>query len=227
MPTCPLYDQSGTKKGTLSLPEEIFGLEPRTDLMHRALVMQQANRRNPIAHTKTRGEINIAKRKIYRQKGTGNARHGSKNANVFRGGGVVFGPRNTRNFSKMMPRQQRRLALFSALSSKVNDKKILGLTDYQSDKAKTSEAAKLLAKMNIERGALFVLPEKNENFTLSVRNIPNTKIITANYINIEDLLKYDTVVIFEKSVDKLKETFQPRVLSKAETEKTTKETVTK
>lgn len=218
MPNCDLYDQTGARKGKLALPEEIFGVEPHTDLMHRALVMQQANRRQALAHTKTRGEISISKRKIYRQKGTGNARHGSKNANTFRGGGVVFGPRSDRNFSKMMPRQQRRLALFSALSTKAAENKILGLTDFTTDTPKTKSASELIQKMQIERGVLFILPEKNENFTLSVRNLPNTKTITANYVNVEDLLKYNNIVIFEKSVAKMQELFQPREI--AQTEKT-------
>lgn len=211
MPNCDLYDQTGAKKGKLELPNELFGQEVHADLIHRALVLQQSNRRNPIAHTKTRGEVAISKRKIYRQKGTGGARHGSKNAPIFRGGGVAFGPRNTRNFTKMMPRAQRRAALFSALSEKANENKILGLVDFVAKSASTKTAAKLMQDMGIERSALIITPEKNENFVLSARNLPNVKVITAGYANIEDLLGYDNVVVFEKAIDRMKEIFKPEV----------------
>ncbi len=220
MPNCDLYDQTGAKKGKLELPKELFGQDVHTDLVHRALVLQQANRRNPIAHTQTRGEVTASKRKIYRQKGTGGARHGSKNAPIFRGGGVVFGPRNTRNFTKMMPRAQRRIALFSALSEKANENKVLGLADFKADKANTQSIAKLMKDMEIKRSALFITPEKNDVFVLSARNLPNTKTITAGYINVEDLLKYDNIVVFEKAVDKMKEIFKPeaKTTTKAKSE---------
>lgn len=216
MLNCDLYDQTGAKKGKLELPAELFGQEVHAELLHRALVLQQANRRNPIAHTKTRSEVAISKRKIYRQKGTGNARHASKNANLFRGGGVIFGPRNDRNFEKAMPRAQRRIALFSALSEKANEKKILGLVDFTAKKASTKSIAKLVNDMGIERSALFITPEKNEMFVLSSRNLPNVKVITAGYANIEDLLKYDNVVVFEKSIEKMQEIFKPELKKKSE-----------
>jgi len=210
MLNCDLYDQTGAKKGKLELPDELFGQEVHASILHRALVLQQANRRNPIAHTKTRSEVAISKRKIYRQKGTGNARHASKNANLFRGGGVIFGPRNNRNFSKAMPRAQRRIALFSALSDKANNGKIVGLVDFSAKKPNTKSIVKLLSEMKIGRSALFIAPEKNEMFVLSARNLSNTKVITAGYINVEDLLKYDNVVVFEKAIEKMQEIFKTK-----------------
>lgn len=209
MSNCDLYDQTGAKKGTLELPDSLFGQEVNEGLMHRALVRQQANARQVIAHTKTRAEVVCSKRKIQRQKGSGRARHAQRSVNIFRGGGNAFGPRNDRNFAKDMPRAQRRKALFSALSVKAGDKKIIGITEYKSDKPSTKEITNLIKKLPIERSVLIVTPEKDENITLSVRNIPNAKVVSAGYVNVEDLLRYDNILVFEKAVDKMMEIFKP------------------
>lgn len=202
-----LYTQSGEKTGTLELPEEMFGVPFNKDLVHQALVRQLANKRVAIAHTKTRGEVRGGGRKPFKQKGTGRARQGTIRAPHMRGGGVIFGPRNTRNFSKNMPKKQRRKALFSAMSEKVRDNEIIALEGFTSEKPSTKAFAEMVKKLPIERNALFVLPEKDATFNKSANNLPNTKTILANYLNIHDLQKYKVIVLHKDAVDKIKETF--------------------
>lgn len=202
-----LYAQNGEKKGTLDLPKEIFEIPFNKDLVHQALVRQLANKRVAIAHTKTRGEVRGGGRKPYRQKGTGNARQGSIRAPQMRGGGVIFGPLNTRNFSKNMPRKQRRKALFSALSEKARNNEIIALEEYKAKTPKTKEFVAMLKKLPIERSVLVVIPEKNEIIQKSSNNLPNTKTIIANYLNIQDLQKYKKVLLLKDSVKTIKEVF--------------------
>lgn len=202
-----LYTQSGTKSGSLDLPKEIFEVPFNKDLVHQALLRQLSNSRSPIAHTKTRGEVSGGGRKPFRQKGTGNARQGTIRAPHMRGGGVVFGPRNNRNFQKDMPKKQRRKALLSALSEKARQGEVIGLEAYESKVPKTKEFADLMTKIPVERSALVVIPDKNEALQKSARNIPNVKTILASYLNIHDLQKYKTVIVLKDSVKKLEETF--------------------
>jgi large subunit ribosomal protein L4 len=202
-----LYTQAGEKNGTLELPKEIFEEAYNPDLIHQALVRQLANGRVAIAHTKTRGEIRGGGRKPFRQKGTGNARQGTIRAPHMRGGGVVFGPRNDRNFHKDMPKKQRRKALFSALSEKARKDEIIGLEEYKEKEAKTKTFAAMIKKLPIERNVLVVIAGKDQIIQDSSSNLPNVKTIHANYLNIHDLQKYKKVLILKEAVDKLKETF--------------------
>lgn len=202
-----LFTQTGEKKGTLDLPKEIFEVPFNKDLVHQALVRQLANKRVATAHTKTRAEVSGGGRKPFRQKGTGNARQGTIRAPHMRGGGVTFGPRNNRNFSKDMPKKQRRKALFSALSEKARNNEIIGLENYEAKEAKTKPFAEMLKKLPIERNVLIVIAEKNKIVQQSSNNIPNAKTILAPYVNIQDLQKYRKVLFFKDAVDKLKKTF--------------------
>lgn len=202
-----LYSQKGEKNGTLELPKEIFEVKFNKDLIHQTLVRQLANGRIAIAHTKTKGEVSGRGMKPYRQKGTGNARQGNLRNPHMKGGGVALGPRNVRNFEKLMPKKQRRKALFSALSCKARQNEIIGLEGYETANPKTKEFVALLKKLPIGRDVLIVIPEKNSNIQKSARNIPFAKTIIANYINIQDLQKYDKVLLFKDAVAKLKETF--------------------
>lgn len=202
-----LYTQTGEKDGQLNLPSEIFEQSFNKDLIHQALVRQLANGRVAIAHAKTKGEISGGGRKPYKQKGTGNARQGSIRAPQMRGGGVVFGPRNERNFEKDMPKKQRRAALFSALSKKASDGQILGLKSYEGELPKTKDLRTLLDKIKIEKSVLIVSGSKNEVLEKSSSNLKNAKYILANYINIQDLQKHRTVILLEDSVEKMKELF--------------------
>lgn len=198
-----LYNQKGEKLGQIEGPKEYFEKPLNKDLVHQALVMQQANRRRAIAHTKTKGEVRGGGKKPYAQKGTGHARQGSIRNPHYIGGGVAFGPRNTRNFSKQMPHSQRRAALYSALSEKARSKQIIALDKYEAAEPKTKLFNEMLKKLPIGRKVLVVLPEKNEMITRSALNLPNAKILLVNYLNIEDLIKYETVLFFEKALKKV------------------------
>lgn len=202
-----IYTQTGEKKGEVTLNKDIFGLEVNEGLIHQAMIMQQANSRRPIAHTKTRSEVRGGGRKPHRQKGTGRARFGSIRTPIHRGGGIVFGPRNTRNFEKAMPKKQRRKALFCALSAKAGDKQIMVLEKYDEKEPKTKKFAEMLKKLPVERSALVVIPGKDETIQKSGRNIENAKVILANYLNIKDLLKYQSIIFLQDSLPKLEETF--------------------
>ena len=202
-----LFKQSGEKSGSLELPKEIFEVDYNEELIHQALVRQLANKRVAIAHTKTRGEVRGGGRKPFKQKGTGNARQGSTRSPNLRGGGVVFGPRNNRNFEKDMPKKQRRKALFSALSEKARNNEVIGLESYEAKEPKAKDFAAMLKKLEIERNALVVIPGKNEIIQKSSSNLANAKTIQAAYLNIHDLQKYRKVIFLKDSVDKMKELF--------------------
>ncbi|MFA7686069.1 MAG: 50S ribosomal protein L4 [Candidatus Gracilibacteria bacterium] len=202
-----LYTQEGAKNGTLDLPKEMFEVPFNMDLIHQALVRQTANERINIAHTKIRGDVRGGGRKPYKQKGTGNARQGSTRSPQWKGGSVVFGPRNNRNFSKMMPKKQRRQALFSALSEKARDNQIIGLEEYKATKPRTKDFEAMIKKLPIKRNVLIVLPEKNAVIEKSAANLSNVKIITAGYVNIRDLRDYRIVMILKDALTKMQETF--------------------
>ncbi|MBT3704553.1 50S ribosomal protein L4 [Candidatus Peregrinibacteria bacterium] len=201
-----LYSQTGEKKGEVDLKKEIFEVPFNEDLVHQALVYQLSNARRVIAHTKSRGEVRGGGAKPFKQKGTGRARQGSKRNVHMRGGCVVFGPSNERNFKKQMPKKQRRKALFCALSEKARNKEIIALDKYEGE-IKTKPLQALIGKLPIKRDALIVVPGRDKSVELSARNLPNVKTIHANYINIKDLQKYDTVLFMQDSLAKLEEVF--------------------
>lgn len=201
-----LYTQTGEKKGQVELKKEFFEIPYNEDLIHQALVRQQANARTLVAHTKQRAEVRGGGRKPYRQKGTGYARQGSRRSPHFKGGGVVFGPRNTRNFKVDMPKKQRRKALFSALSVKAKNNEILALEKYEGD-VKTKLFAEMLKKLPVERNVLIVIPEKNEVIQKSSNNLPNVKTILINYLNIADLQKFRNVLFLKEALTKMEEVF--------------------
>lgn len=202
-----IYAQSGEKKGTMELPKEIFEIEFNEDLVHQMLIRQLANKRASTAHTKKRGEVRGGGKKPLPQKHTGNARQGSIRSPHMRGGGIVFGPRNTKNYKKDMPKKQRRKALFCALSEKARNNEIFALEGYKSDSPKTKPFAEMLSKLPIEKDVLIVIPEKNEIVQKSTSNIPFAKTILARYINIHDLQRFQKVILFKDAVEILKQTF--------------------
>lgn len=203
-----LYNQEGQKKGDVQVPEEIFGQTFNQDLIHQALVRQAANARlGFIAHTLTKGEVHGGGKKPFRQKGTGNARQGSTRNPHQIHGGVAFGPRNNRNYKQDMPKKQRRLALFSALSVKFNENRIIALDNYSADTVKTKPFVDMLHKLPFESDVLIVIPSKNELITKSSRNLPFVKTILVNYLNIADLQKYDHILFLEEALKKLGEVF--------------------
>lgn len=202
-----LYNQKGEKKGDVQVSDQIFAAKFNQDLIHQALVRQLANARlGMIAHTKTKAEVRGGGRKPFRQKGTGRARQGSTRNPHQIGGGVAHGPRNNRNFKKDMPRKQRRLALFSALSAKLSENKVLALDKYEGE-VKTKLFAEMLKRLPIEKDVLVVVAEKNDTIQKSSNNIPFAKTLLVNYLNIADLQKYDTVLFEESALKKIEEVF--------------------
>lgn len=202
-----LYSQAGMKTGEVDLPKEIFEVEFNEDLVHQALIYQLANgRQASTAHTKLKSEVSGGGRKPYAQKHTGRARQGSTRSPQMKGGGVVFGPRNNRNFTLRMPAKQRRKALFCALSDKAKDGLVFALEKYEGE-SKTKNFAALLKKLPIKKDVLIVIAEKNSTLELSARNLTNAKTVLAGYVNIHDLQKYDTVLLLKDSIKKLEEVF--------------------
>jgi large subunit ribosomal protein L4 len=190
----PIYSSSGEEVGEIDLLPEIFEASINLPLMHQALMRQLANARQGTHKAKTRSEVNRSKSKWYRQKGTGRARHGSRNANLFVGGGIAHGPK-LRNYTKKMPRKMRHAALRSALSVKAMDDQIIVLDALEMDAPKTKEMAAVLRNLGLEQRVLILLPERNEPVEKSARNLPQVKTLRASYLNIRDLIKYDHVLV--------------------------------
>jgi large subunit ribosomal protein L4 len=185
---------AGEKVGEVELRDDIFGIEPNGPVMHQALLRQLANRRLGTHDTKTRGEVNRTKAKWFRQKGTGRARHGSRNAPIFVGGGISHGP-TPRSYTQHMPRKMRRLALRSALSAKAAQARIIVLDALDFASPKTRLMDDTLNNLNVDSSAVILLPGRNENVELSASNLPDVKTLHAHYLNVRDLLKYDYVIM--------------------------------
>jgi large subunit ribosomal protein L4 len=190
-----LFNQAGQEIGTLELQDYIFGIEPNVPVMHQAMVRQQANARLGTQSTKTRGEVQGSTRKLYRQKGTGRARQGAIRAPHHSGGGVAHGPK-PRKYTKDMPRKMRRLAVRSALSAKYAEGEILFVDDFSLTAPRTKEIVALLGGLPLKgTKTLIALGEKNDNVANSARNLPNVKTLLASYLNVVDLLTYDTLIL--------------------------------
>lgn len=198
----PLYSQAGDKLKEIELSKEIFEVPFNKDLVHQALVYQLANSRQVSAHTKTKGEVAGRNMKPYKQKHTGRARQGSTRNPHMRGGGVSFGPNSNRNFELKMPKKQRRKALYCALSEKARESDVLVLEKYEAE-SKTKLFAELLKKIPVKRDVLIVAESKDQKIYLPTRNLKNAKTILVNYLNIQDLQKFDTVLFMEKALKKL------------------------
>lgn len=196
----------GKKLRQVELPAAVFEAPINIDLMHQAYVRQMANARLGTHKTKSRGEVSGGGRKPWRQKGTGRARQGTIRAPQFVGGGRVHTPR-PRSYEKRMPRKMRQAALRSALSVKAAEARIVVVDDLILAESKTRLMVEALGHLVGEASALLLLPEKNQTYEVAMRaseNIPDTKVLLANYINIRDLLGFDKVVISLKTLDALK-----------------------
>ena len=190
----PVLDKNGQGVGEQELPSSIFERPVNVGLMHQAYVRQMANARLGTHATQTRSEVNRTKSKWYRQKGTGRARHGSRNAPIFVGGGVAHGPQ-PRSYRKDMPKKMRQEAIRSALSAKAANDGIVLVDKLELDAPKTRDMADILYNLVGDASALVLLAENNENVQRSIRNLPDARYLRANYLNIRDLLKYDKVII--------------------------------
>lgn len=196
-----VFTATGEKKGTLALPESLFGAEVNHGLMHQMLVLQQSNRRQSPAHVKTRGEVQGSTKKLYSQKHTGRARRGPVRSPLLRGGGKAFGPRNDRNFTKSMPQQMRHAAVRSSLSLQAKKDAISVLETYP-ETVKTKEFTLFLKKLPLEHGRriLFVLPGAMRGLSLSARNVPRIKTLDARYLNVEDVLSSRHIIFLQEAI---------------------------
>lgn len=204
MPKVTLYNQSGSQVGDIELADTVFGIEPNEHVLHDAILMQQASLRQGNHDTKTRSEVRGGGRKPWRQKGTGRARQGSIRSPQWVGGGIVFGP-HPRSYKYNLPKKVRRLAIKSALSSKVQANEIVVLEELSFDAPKTKEMVAVLNNLSVERKALVVTADYNDAVALSARNIPGVTFVTASGVNVLDVIKHDKLIITKEAVEKVEE----------------------
>ena len=205
MANVSVYNMEGKEVGSIELNDAVFGVEVNEHLVHMAVVNQLANNRQGTQSAKTRSEVSGGGRKPWRQKGTGHARQGSTRAPQWTGGGIVFAPK-PRDYSFKMNKKEKKLALLSALTSKVADNKIVVLDEFKLDEIKTKKFAEVMNNLKVSK-ALVVLEGENKNVVLSGRNIPTVKVSATNEINTYDVLKYDTLVVTKAAVEKLQEVY--------------------
>lgn len=195
----PVYSLLGKETGTLDLPKEIFGVEVNKKLLSQALRVYSTNQQHISGSTKTRGEITASTAKLFRQKGTGRARHGSKKAPIFVGGGIAFGPR-PRRVSLDLPKKMKKAALLSALSSKMVEKNVSGLIGLEKATGKTKEIAGLMEKIG-SKNALIITPEKQDNVLRASRNIPGLTVMPVNQLNAYEVIKHKVLLVTKESVE--------------------------
>ncbi|MEC2075511.1 50S ribosomal protein L4 [Metabacillus fastidiosus] len=204
MPKLALLNQSGQNVGEIELNDSVFGIEPNEHVLFEAVIMQRASLRQGTHKVKNRSEVAGGGRKPWRQKGTGRARQGSIRSPQWRGGGIVFGP-TPRSYSYKLPKKVRRLAIKSALSSKVQDNDIVVLEDLTLNAPKTKDMTSVLKGLSVEKKALIVTADTNENVALSARNIPGVKVVTAGGVSVLDVLSHDKLIITKAAVQKVEE----------------------
>ena len=205
MASVKVYDIEGKEVETLELNDSVFGVEINEHLMHLAVVGQLANSRQGTQSAKTRSEVSGGGRKPWRQKGTGHARQGSTRSPQWAGGGVVFAP-VPRDYSFKLNKKEKRAALKSALTSKVQDKKLIVVDELKFDEIKTKSFANVMKNLNVTKG-LVVLAENDANVVLSAKNIPTVQTTLTNTLNVYDVMKAGTVVLTKDAVAKMEEVY--------------------
>ena len=205
MANVSVYNIEGKEVDTIDLSDAVFGVEVNEHLVHMAVVNQLANNRQGTQKAKTRSEVSGGGRKPWRQKGTGHARQGSTRAPQWTGGGVVFAP-VPRDYSFKMNKKEKRAALKSALTSKVEEKKFIVVDEIKFDEVKTKNMANMLKNLDVSK-ALVVLEDGNTNAEISARNIADVKTAKTNTINVYDILKYNTVIATKAAVASIEEVY--------------------
>ena len=205
MANVSVYNIEGKEVGKIDLSDAVFGVEVNEHLVHMAVVSQLANNRQGTQKAKTRSEVSSGGRKPWRQKGTGHARQGSTRAPQWTGGGVVFAP-VPRDYSFKMNKREKRAALKSALTSRVEENKFIVIDEINFEEAKTKNFANILKNLDVSK-ALVVLEDDNKNAELSARNIADVKTAKTNTINVYDILKYNTVITTKAVVAKIEEVY--------------------
>ena len=206
MPKVNVYNMLGEQVGEIELNEQIFGIEVNQHVVYEVVKNQLANKRQGTQSAKTRAEVRGGGRKPFRQKGTGRARAGSIRAPHWTGGGVTFAPK-PRDYSYKVPKKVRRLAMKSALTSKVENNEIIVIDELNFDAPKTKDMVNLLNKLNADRKALIVTTEKNENVVRSANNIATVQTTVVNNLNVYDILKYNSFIITKDAVRKVEEVY--------------------
>ena len=205
MANVKVYNIEGKEVGTIELNDAIFGVEVNEHLMHMAVVQQLANKRQGTQKAKTRSEVSGGGRKPWRQKGTGHARQGSTRAPHFTGGGVVFAP-TPRDYSFKLNKKEKKAALKSALTSRVQENKFIVVDEFKFEEIKTKNFQNMLNALSVAK-ALVVVEEGNTNAVLSARNIADVKTAATNTINVFDILKYNTVIVSKAAVATIEEVY--------------------
>ncbi|MFP7480015.1 50S ribosomal protein L4 [Terribacillus saccharophilus] len=201
MPKVALFNQSGSQVGEIELNDSVFGIEPHTHVLHEAVLMQRASMRQGTHKVKGRSEVRGGGRKPWRQKGTGRARQGSIRSPQWVGGGTVFGP-TPRSYSYKLPKKVRRLALKSALSSKVQEDNIVVLESLAFDAPKTKDVVAMLSALNVDKKVLIVTADKDETVVRSANNLKNVKVLTQSEVNVLDLLTHDKLILTKEAAEK-------------------------
>ena len=205
MANVAVYNMEGKEVGTMELNDAVFGVDVNEHLVHMAVVAQLANKRQGTQKAKTRSEVSGGGRKPWRQKGTGHARQGSTRAPQWTGGGVVFAP-TPRDYTIRLNKKEKRLALKSALTSRVQENKFIVLDELKFDEIKTKKMQAVLDALNVSK-ALVVLNDNDTNVVLSARNIANVQTALTNTINVYDILKYNTVIVTKAAVATIEEVY--------------------
>lgn len=203
MAVTEVYNTDNKKVGEVELNDALFGLEVKKHILHDVVKMQLANRRAGTASTKTRTEVRGGGAKPYRQKGTGRARAGTNNSPLWRGGGVIFGPK-PRDYSYKLPKKVRRLGVRMALSARFSEDNMVVLDGFDLADIKTKQFVEIMKKLNIENG-LIVIPGKNENLEKSSRNVQGYKVIQADGLNVYDILLHRRLVLLQPCLGQLEE----------------------
>ena len=205
MANVSVYNMEGKEVGKMDLNDAVFGVEINEHLVHMAVVQNLANKRQGTQKAKTRSEVSGGGRKPWRQKGTGHARQGSTRAPQWKGGGVVFAPA-PRDYSFKLNKKEKRAALKSVLTSRVQDNKLIVLDELKFDAIKTKDFKKVMDNLKVEK-AMVVIDGQDENVILSARNLPTVNTAVAENINVYDILKGDTLVLTKDAVAKIEEVF--------------------
>lgn len=208
MPSVKVYNQEGQEIGQEELKPEIFGVAPKAVVIQQAVEAQLANRRQVLAHTKTRAEVRGGGRKPWRQKGTGRARHGSIRSPLWVGGGITFGPRNDRNFQKKINKKAKRLALFMSLSDKLNNQKLYLIEDLKITAGKTKLLKEIIKRLPGGEGKLLLAIEPSDKKIFQAsRNLNKIKISSVNSLNVYDVLNYSYLGLTKKGLALFYQTF--------------------
>ena len=205
MANVSVYNMEGKEVGTIELSDAVFGVEVNEHLVHMAVVSQLANKRQGTQKAKTRSEVSGGGRKPWRQKGTGHARQGSTRAPQWTGGGVVFAP-TPREYTIKLNKKERRLALKSVLTAKVQENKFIVLDELKFDEIKTKNFQAVLNNLNVNK-AMVVLNDNDKNVVMSAKNIPNVITAQTNTINVYDILKYNTMIVTKAAVETIQEVY--------------------